>query len=130
MYKSVTPFSSTKPWVAIIGKTWAKTTCIVLLMLTLLLCACEDTNMLMMTIAPPNNPYAKRLHRMVTEHLTRDGYVFSFKVYLTQTANACAMADGTIRVNSGLMDVLNDSELLFVLGHEMGHVVEKHSRKK
>ena len=32
------------------------------------------------------------------------------------------MADGTIRVYSGLMDLMTDDELLFVIGHEMGHV--------
>lgn len=40
------------------------------------------------------------------------------------------MADGTIRVNSGLMDVMNDGELRFILGHEMGHVVERHIKKR
>ena len=40
------------------------------------------------------------------------------------------MANGTIRVFTGLMDLMNDEELLFVIGHEMGHVVRNHSRKK
>lgn len=130
---------------------------------TVLLTACEDTNMLMMTsaatdavkavtlsekevqtlarrasttvdnqntIAPPSSTYAKRLERVVADHIIRDGHSFNLKVYLTKTVNAFAMADGTIRVNSGLMDIMNDGELLFVIGHEMGHVVERHSRKK
>jgi len=142
------------------GKKWF---CFLLLICTLILAACEDTNMLMMTsaaadavraatlsdkkvqalarhasatidsqniIAPPDSPYAKRLQRLVAGHTTRDGYRFNLKVYLTDTANAFAMADGTIRVNSGLMDIMDDGELLFVIGHEMGHVVERHSTKK
>jgi putative metalloprotease len=40
------------------------------------------------------------------------------------------MANGTIRVYSGLMDMLNDGELRFVIGHEMGHVMKNHIRKK
>ena len=40
------------------------------------------------------------------------------------------MADGTIRIYSGLMEMLNDGELRFVIGHEMGHVMKKHIRKK
>jgi putative metalloprotease len=40
------------------------------------------------------------------------------------------MADGSIRVYSGLMDMLDDGELLFVIGHEMGHVMKNHIRKK
>lgn len=60
----------------------------------------------------------------------RDGYTFNFKVYLTRDVNAFATADGTVRIFSGLMDIMNDQELLFVVGHEMGHVVKNHSRKK
>ncbi len=59
-----------------------------------------------------------------------DGYVFDYRVYLSPKVNAFAMADGTIRIYSGLMDMLDDRELLFVIGHEMGHVVEKHIKKK
>jgi len=40
------------------------------------------------------------------------------------------MANGTIRVYSGLMDMLDDGELRFVIGHEMGHVMKNHIRKK
>ena len=40
------------------------------------------------------------------------------------------MADGPIRVYSGLMDLLGDGELQFVIGHEMGHVTKKHLRQK
>lgn len=40
------------------------------------------------------------------------------------------MADGSIRLYSGLMDKMTDQELLFVLGHEMGHVVKDHVQKK
>ncbi len=82
------------------------------------------------TIAPLNNRYGKRLNRLVGSHIRSDGYTFDFKVYLAPTVNAFAMADGTIRIYSGLMDMMDDGELLFVIGHEMGHVVEKHIKKK
>lgn len=81
-------------------------------------------------VAPAGNPYDTRLRRLVARYSERDGYTFNFKVYLTREVNAFAMADGTIRVFSGLMDIMNDQELLFVVGHEMGHVVKNHSRKK
>jgi putative metalloprotease len=51
-------------------------------------------------------------------------------VYLDPTINAFAMGDGTIRVYSGLMDMMKDDELRFVLGHEMWHVVKEHVREK
>lgn len=82
------------------------------------------------TIAPTGSPYDKRLQKLIAGHLQRDGKSFAYKVYLTEEVNAFAMADGTIRVYSGLMDLMDDEELLFVIGHEMGHVIKDHSRKK
>jgi len=59
-----------------------------------------------------------------------DGREFDFKVYLSPTINAFAMADGTIRIYSGLMDMMTDAELIFVIGHEIGHVAENHIKEK
>ena len=81
-------------------------------------------------VAPKGNPYDTRLQRVLANFSKTNKSVFNFKVYLTKDVNAFAMADGTIRVNSGLMDLMNDEEFLFVIGHEMGHVVKKHSRKQ
>ena len=39
------------------------------------------------------------------------------------------MANGCIRVYSGLMDMMNDDEVLGVVGHEIGHVALGHSKK-
>ena len=41
-----------------------------------------------------------------------------------------ACADGSVRVYSGIMDVMTDEELAGVLGHEMGHVALHHTRKQ
>ncbi|MEE4242711.1 MAG: M48 family metalloprotease [Desulfopila sp.] len=81
-------------------------------------------------VAPVDSVYSRRLKKLVTGYEEHDGVHFDFKVYLTEEINAFAMADGTIRVFSGLMDLLSDEELLFVVGHEMGHVVKKHSRRQ
>ena len=81
-------------------------------------------------VAPTGNPYDVRLRKLTAHHSKRDGNSFTFKAYITKDVNAFAMADGTVRVFSGLMDLMNDEELLFVIGHEMGHVVKNHSRKK
>lgn len=82
------------------------------------------------TVAPANNPYAQRLARLVGRGGQYDGDTFDFKVYLSSKVNAFAMADGTIRIYSGLMDMLDDRELTFVVGHETGHVAAEHIRKK
>lgn len=82
------------------------------------------------TVAPAENPYAQRLARLVGREGAYDGETFDYKVYLSPKANAFAMADGSIRIYSGLMDMLDDRELLFVIGHEMGHVRDQHIKKK
>lgn len=81
-------------------------------------------------VARAGSPYESRLRRLISPYIKRDGNSFDFKVYLTDDVNAFAMADGTVRVYSGLMDLMSDEELLFVIGHEMGHVVKEHSRKQ
>lgn len=82
------------------------------------------------TLAEPKDKYAKRLNRLVGQHLQEGSLKFNYGVYLLPEVNAFAMANGTIRIYSGLMDMLNDSELRFVIGHEMGHVMKNHIRKK
>ncbi len=81
-------------------------------------------------VAPSNNKYAKRLNGLVAQQFQEGNLKFNYAVYISPEVNAFAMADGTIRVYSGLMDMLNDGELRFVIGHEMGHVVKNHIRKK
>ena len=81
-------------------------------------------------VAPANNKYAKRLNGLVAQQFQDGNLKFNYAVYISPEVNAFAMADGTIRVYSGLMDMLNDGELRFVIGHEMGHVVKKHIKKK
>ncbi len=43
--------------------------------------------------------------------------------------NAFAVPNGTIVVLDGLANTLTDDELMAVLGHELGHVVHRHSMK-
>ncbi|MDE1465147.1 M48 family metallopeptidase [Spartinivicinus poritis] len=78
-------------------------------------------------VAPANSLYTKRLNRLVSKYQQVDGLKLNYKVYLSKEMNAFAMPDGTVRVYSGLMDILSDQELLSVIGHEIGHVKLKHS---
>ena len=82
------------------------------------------------TIAPAKNKYSKRLD-IIAKKLGNEinGQPVNYKVYLTKEVNAWAMANGCIRVYSGLMDLMTDDEVVGVLGHEMGHVALGHSRK-
>ena len=79
------------------------------------------------TIAGPGDPYTVRLNRIAGAINGRDG--INIKVYKTTDVNAFAVADGSVRVYSGLMDIMTDEEVLGVIGHEIGHVKLNHTRK-
>jgi putative metalloprotease len=81
-------------------------------------------------LAAPGSPHAQRLQRLVGREFREGTQDFNVAVYVSPEVNAFAMADGTIRVYAGLMDLLDDGELQFVIGHEMGHVTKKHLRNK
>ena len=81
-------------------------------------------------VLPETNAYTKRL-RSLTKGLTAvDGVPLNFKVYQENQVNAFACADGSVRVYTGLLDLMTDSEVLGVIGHEIGHVALKHTRKE
>ncbi|MCV9930309.1 M48 family metalloprotease [Flavobacterium sp. LS1R49] len=79
-------------------------------------------------VAPATDGYAIRLNRLFGKHTAGDGYTLNYKVYMLKEVNAFATADGSVRVYSGLMDIMDDNELLAVIGHEIGHVANHDSR--
>lgn len=82
-------------------------------------------------VAPANSRYTTRLNQVVRAMPTSvNGKTANYKVYLTKDVNAWAMANGCIRVYSGLMDLMNDDELRGVIGHEIGHVALGHSKSR
>jgi hypothetical protein len=53
---------------------------------------------------------------------------FKFYVVVNKTANAFALANGTVVVHSGLFDVLeNEAQLAAVLSHEIAHSTQEHT---
>lgn len=81
-------------------------------------------------VSPATSSYSKRLANLTRGLTDVDGLPLNFKVYETTQVNAFACADGSVRVYSGLMDLLSDDEVLGVIGHEIGHVALKHSKKE
>lgn len=79
-------------------------------------------------VAPDNSEYALRLIKLTEGLNDVDGQPLNFKVYLTNEVNAFACADGSVRVYSGLMDLMDDNEVLGVIGHEIGHVAHKDTK--
>ncbi|MCH5308275.1 MAG: M48 family metallopeptidase [Prevotella sp.] len=67
--------------------------------------------------------YDARLKRLTAGITEVDGLPLNFKVYYVIDINAFACGDGSIRVFSSLMDIMDDDELMAIIGHEIGHVV-------
>lgn len=82
------------------------------------------------TLAAADSAQSLRLQRLIGGDLREGAQEYNVAVYVSPEVNAFAMADGTIRIYAGLMDLLDDGELLFVVGHEMGHIEKEHIRKK
>ena len=79
-------------------------------------------------VLPEDDPYTQRLRRLTEGITDADGIPLNFKVYNVIDVNAFACPDGSVRVFSALMDIMNDDELLGVIGHEIGHVLKHHSK--
>lgn len=74
-------------------------------------------------VAKNNSPHVKRINKLFAKHKTANGRPLNYKVFISNEVNANATADGSIRIYSGLLDLMNDNEVLYVVGHEIGHVV-------
>lgn len=79
-------------------------------------------------VLPEDDPYTQRLRRLTEGITDADGIPLNFKVYNVIDVNAFACPDGSVRVFSSLMDIMSDEELMGVIGHEIGHVLKRHSK--
>lgn len=80
------------------------------------------------TIAPTSSDYHQRLKRIMAKFKNISNLNLNYKVYQSNVVNAFASGDGSVRVYTGLMDIMNDDELFAVIGHELGHLVNKDVR--
>ena len=80
-------------------------------------------------VCADDDPHALRLARLTEELSDADGIALNFKVYNVVDVNAFACADGSVRVFAALMEIMTDDELLGVIGHEVGHIAHRDSKK-
>ena len=73
-------------------------------------------------IADASTEYGQRLARLTKDIKAVNGLPLNFKVYHVADINAFACGDGSIRVFSALMDIMDDDELMAIIGHEIGHI--------
>ena len=75
-------------------------------------------------VLPDDDPYTIRLKKLTEGITDADGIPLNFKVYNVIDINAFACPDGSVRVFSSLMDIMNDDELMGIIGH----VMKRHSK--
>ena len=77
------------------------------------------------------NDYVNRLGQEMARNSARSGIDYTFQVVDDDGINAFATMGGYVYINKGLMKRAdNESELASVIGHEIGHIVGKHSIKQ
>ena len=80
------------------------------------------------TKLPADNAYTQRLKNIMSRFHNISSLDLNYAVYQSKTVNAFASGDGSVRVYSGLMDVMNDDEVFAVVAHELGHLINKDVR--
>lgn len=71
--------------------------------------------------------YVNELGQSMVPKEVPPGVLFSFRVIDEPLPNAFALPDGRIFIHSGLLAfVSNEAQLAMILGHEIGHVIERH----
>jgi predicted Zn-dependent protease len=82
----------------------------------------------------PDTQLVQRIGQYVHDHSTAAKSPYQYQFHLLndrQTVNAFALPGGQVFITRGLLDKLSDTAMLAgVLGHETGHVVERHSAQQ
>jgi hypothetical protein len=84
-------------------------------------------------LLPLDHPMSKYINKLGQSLAAKaPGYKFpyTFKVVREKSINAFAMPGGPIYVHTGLIQAASESELAAVMGHEISHVVMRHSTRQ
>ncbi len=80
---------------------------------------------------PEVQAYIDSLGQLLARNSDRNDIPYVIKVVDTDEVNAFAIPGGYLYVNRGLITTAaNESELAGVMGHEIGHIVGRHSAKQ
>lgn len=75
--------------------------------------------------------YVNKVGQKIAKVCDRKDVKYSFKVLDSQEINAFACPGGFVYIYKGLLKTMdNEAQLAAVLGHEVGHVVARHSIKR
>lgn len=77
---------------------------------------------------PQVTSYINRLGQRLAQYAPGNEFQYTFKVVAQKEINAFALPGGPIYINVGTITAArNESELAGVIGHEIGHIVMRHS---
>lgn len=80
---------------------------------------------------PRVNAYVRCVARAITAVVPSTGQAWEVTVFRDESANAFALPGGKIGVNTGLLKVAtNQHQLATVVGHEVAHVLARHSGER
>lgn len=75
--------------------------------------------------------YVDRIGQRLARNSTRSNIKYTFQVIDDDAINAFATMGGYVYVNTGLMKAAdNEAQLAGVIGHEIGHIANRHSLKQ
>ncbi len=77
------------------------------------------------TIAKDIDQYYLDLQKIMKKIDIPDDLDLDVKVYMSPFLYIFTLPNGAIRVNSGIIEALNDNEILFLMAHEIAHLKEK-----
>lgn len=81
--------------------------------------------------SPSANAYVRCVASAITAALPDAGQAWEVTLFRDDSANAFALPGGKIGVNSGLLKVAtNQNQLAAVIGHEVAHVLARHSGER
>lgn len=86
-----------------------------------------------LTLLPAGHPMSKyivSLGMKLADHAPGFKFPYTFKVVREKSVNAFALPGGPIYVHTGLIENATESELAGVMGHEIAHVVMRHSTRE
>lgn len=78
---------------------------------------------------PGMRAVAERLESIIANAPDIAELKLDVRAFYVSDVNAFACPDGTIRVFAGLMQLMTDDEILGIIGHEVGHIVNKDSKE-
>jgi beta-barrel assembly-enhancing protease len=89
-----------------------------------------EKNLPLLPLDHPTSKYIDKLGRKLADKAPGHKFPYTFRVVKQKEINAFALPGGPIYVNIGTIQAGSEAELAGVMGHEIAHVVMRHSTRQ